>query len=129
MNQLTRIPPSEWGVMEVLWNEAPLSAAEIGERLPPESDWNVKAVRAFLDRLIRKNAVSRRKTHGIYVFEPLIKRSDSLRQESRSFLDRFFQGNPMSMISHFVENEQLTSKDIERLKTIIKSKDTNNTNK
>jgi predicted transcriptional regulator len=77
--------------MEVLWNESPLSAAEIGERLPPEADWNVKAVRAFLDRLIRKDAVTRRKIHGIYVFEPLIKRSDSLRQESRSFLGRFFR--------------------------------------
>lgn len=119
MSKQIRIPPSEWVVMEVLWKESPLSAAEISERLPHESQWNAKAVRAFLDRLLQKDAVLRRKVHGMYVFEPLIRRDDSLRQESRSFLDRFFQGNPISMIRHFVENESLSEADIRRIKQIL----------
>lgn len=119
MSKSIRIPPSEWVVMEVLWDESPLSAAEVAQRLPRESEWNVKVVRAFLDRLLQKNAVSRRKIHGMYVFEPLVRREDSLRLESRSFLERFFQGNPISMISHFVENETLSEQEIERLKQLL----------
>jgi len=116
-----KIAPTEWEILEILWEKAPLSAAEIFENLPPESDWNVKTVRAFLDRLIRKTAVNRRKVHGIFVFEPNIQRSKCLKWESRSFLDRFFRGNPVSMISHFLQEENLSIEDIARLKNLLES--------
>jgi len=114
-----RIAPTEWEVLEILWAEAPLSAAEVFEKLPPDTEWTVKTVRAFLDRLIQKQAVTRYKVHGIFVFEPMIERSKSLRWESRSFLDRFFCGNPVSMISHFLEQEQLSEHDLARLQKLL----------
>ena len=113
--------------MEILWSESPLSAAEIAERLPADSGSNVKAVRAFLDRLLQKDAVTRRKIHGMYVFEPLIRREDSLRQESRNFLARFFHGNPISMISHFVENETISEEDMRRLQEMLEKRKKNQT--
>jgi len=116
-----KIAPTEWEILEILWEKAPLSALEIFENLPPESDWNVKTVRAFLDRLIRKTAAKRRKIHGIFVFEPNIERSKCLKWESRSFLDRFFRGNPVSMISHFLQEENLSSENIARLKNLLES--------
>jgi len=118
-----RIAPTEWEILEILWAGAPLSAAEVFDRLPPGTDWTVKTVRAFLDRLIQKQAVTRYKVHGIFVFEPVIERTKCLRQESRSFLDRFFRGNPVSMISHFIEQEQFSDKDITRLQELLKTTD------
>ena len=122
MSRPTKIPPSEWEIMEILWSESPLCAAEIFERMPSDTSWTVKTVRAFLDRLLQKEAVSRRKIHGMYVFEPVVRRTDCLRQESRSFLDRFFNGSPISMIAHFLEEEQLDEKDVKRLRNILKSR-------
>ena len=52
-----RITASEWGIMEVLWHQAPLSAAEVFERLAGKTSWNIGTVRAFLDRLEQKKAV------------------------------------------------------------------------
>ena len=120
MSKPTKIPPSEWEIMEILWNESPLSAAEVFERMPTDTPWTVKTVRAFLDRLLQKEAVSRRKIHGMYVFEPVVRRTDCLRQESRSFLDRFFNGSPISMIAHFLEEEQLDEEDVRRLRNILR---------
>ena len=114
-----KIAPTEWEILEILWEKAPLSASEIFEHLPPESDWNVKTVRAFLDRLIRKTAVKRRKIHGIFVFEPTLERSKCLKWESRSFLDRFFRGNPVSMISHFLQEENFSTEDLARLAKLL----------
>ena len=116
-----KIAPTEWEILEILWEHAPLSAAEIYEKLPPENEWNVKAVRAFLDRLLTKTAVKRRKIHGIFVFEPDIERSKCLKWESRSFLDRFFRGNPVSMISHFLQEENLSPEEIARLKKLLET--------
>ena len=119
LDEQVRIAPTEWAVLEILWSGSPLSAAEVFDRLPPDTDWTVKTVRAFLDRLIQKSAVTRYKVHGIYVFEPVVERTKCLRWESRSFLDRFFRGNPVSMISHFIEQEQFSEKDIARLQKLL----------
>ncbi|MCL2640745.1 MAG: BlaI/MecI/CopY family transcriptional regulator [Phycisphaerales bacterium] len=126
MSKQTKIPPSEWEIMEVLWSESPLSAAEVFERMPTErggASWTVKTVRAFLDRLLQREAISRRKIHGMYVFEPLIRRHDCLRQESQSFLDRFFHGNPISLIAHFIEEENLNEQDVQRLRKLLKKRE------
>ncbi|UCE46282.1 MAG: BlaI/MecI/CopY family transcriptional regulator [Phycisphaerales bacterium] len=116
------ITPAEWDIMEVLWQQAPLSAAEIYEILQTQTDWTVKTVRSFLDRLVQKKAVRKDKIHGMNVFRPIPKRSQCLRQESESFLKRFFQGNAVSLVRHFVEQESLSDQDIARLQELLRKK-------
>ena len=116
------ITPAEWDIMEVLWRQSPLSAAEIYETLQAQTDWTVKTVRSFLDRLVQKKAVRKDKIHGMNVFKPIPKRSQCLRQESESFLKRFFHGNPVSLVRHFVEQESLSDQDIVRLKELLDKK-------
>lgn len=116
------ITPAEWDIMEILWRQSPLSAAEIYETLQTQTDWTVKTVRSFLDRLVQKKAVRKDKIHGMIVFKPIPKRSQCLRQESESFLKRFFHGNPVSLVRHFVEQESLSDQDIVRLKELLDKK-------
>ena len=113
------ITPAEWDIMEVLWRQSPLSAAEIYETLRDQTDWTIKTVRSFLDRLAQKQAVRKDKIHGMIVFKPIPKRSQCLLQESRSFLQRFFQGNPVSLVRHFVEQETLSEEDVVRLQALL----------
>lgn len=119
MSKRIHITPSEWDIMEALWRQAPLSAAEIFDALPNGIEWNVKTVRSFLDRLVRKRVVRKEKVHGMNVFLPVPKRGACLRGESRSFMDRFFQGNPVSLVSHFLEHEGLSDDDLERLRRLL----------
>ena len=116
------ITPAEWDIMEILWRQSPLSAAEIYETLQAQTDWTVKTVRSFLDRLVQKKAVRKDKIHGMNVFKPIPKRSQCLRQESESFLKRFFDGNPVSLVRHFVEQESLSDQDIARLQKLLDKK-------
>ena len=116
------ISPSEWEVIEVLWEQSPLSASEIFEALKDHTTWNNRTVRSFLDRLEQKEAVAKEKKHGVNIYKPLLKREQCLRKESRSFLDRFFSGNPVSMMSHFIEKEKLSSEQIEKLQKLLETK-------
>jgi len=116
------ITPAEWDIMEVLWQQCPLSAAEIYEALQAQTDWSIKTIRSFLDRLVQKKAVRKQKVHGMTVFKPIPQRSQCLRQESESFLQRFFQGNPVSLVRHFVEQEALSDQDIARLQELLDRK-------
>ena len=108
--------------MEVLWQQSPLCAAEIYEALQAQTDWTIKTVRSFLDRLVQKKAAQKDKIHGMNVFKPIPGRSLCLRQESESFLKRFFQGNPVSLVQHFVEQESFSSQDIARLQELLNKK-------
>ena len=116
------ISPSEWEVIEVLWGQAPLSASEIFEELKDHTAWNNRTVRSFLDRLEQKKAISKDKKHGVNVYTPLLKREQCLRRESRSFLERFFSGNPVSMMTHFIEKENLSNEQIEKLQKLLETK-------
>ncbi|MBN1972884.1 MAG: BlaI/MecI/CopY family transcriptional regulator [Sedimentisphaerales bacterium] len=116
------ISPSEWEVIEVLWEQSPLSASEIFEMLKDKTTWNNRTVRSFLDRLEQKKAVAKEKKHGVNVYIPLLKRKQCLRKESRSFLERFFSGNPVSMMSHFIEKEDLSNEQIEKLQELLETK-------
>jgi len=122
MSKATKIPASEWEIMEVLWGQSPLSAAEILERMGAATSWSVKTVRAFLGRLQRKKVVSRRKIHGTYVFDPAVRRGDCLRLESQSFIDRFFQGNSVSLIAHLLEEDRLDTADVQRLRGLLEQR-------
>ena len=116
------ITPAEWDIMEVLWQQSPQSAAEIYESLQAQTDWSIKTIRSFLDRLVQKKAVAKQKVHGMNVFKPIPQRSQCLRQESESFLQRFFQGNAVSLVRHFVEQEALSDQDIARLQDLLEKK-------
>jgi len=120
--QPVSITPAEWDIMEVLWQQAPLSAAEIYEILQTQTDWSIKTIRSFLDWLVQKEAVCKQKIHGMNVFKPIPGRSECLRQESESFLKRFFQGNLVSLVHHFIEQESPSDQDIARLQELLEKK-------
>lgn len=117
------ITPAEWQIMEALWRKSPLSAAEIFEAIQHRTDWGKKTIRSFLDRLENKKTVRKDKVHGINVYKPIPDRSKCLRCRSQSFLFRYFQGNVVSLIGHFVEQESLSRQDIVYLQEILAKKE------
>ena len=116
----------EWKIMEVLWAQSPLSASEVHEMLPKQHDAHVKTVRSLLDRMLKKEAVSREKKHGVWVFLPASDREACLMNESRSFLQRFFRAQPVPLIAHLVQNDMLSDEDLRELRTLIDEHKINN---
>jgi hypothetical protein len=51
------ISEAESHVMEVLWQQAPLSSEQIVDALQQHSDWHEKTIRTLLNRLLSKGAV------------------------------------------------------------------------
>ena len=53
-----RISDAEHAVMEVLWEEAPLTAQDVAERVDPARGWSAATVKTLLGRLLAKRAVA-----------------------------------------------------------------------
>ena len=119
MSTLPRISDAEWEVMQIVWDSSPIGAAEIVEKLSPETDWNHRTIRTMLNRLVSKGALSYREVGNRYLYRPKVKREQYVKAQSRSFLEKMFSGDAASMLVHFVESEALSTDDLARLREVL----------
>lgn len=123
MSKPVNISESEWEVMDVVWKKAPVAAGEIVEPLSRKNKWHTRTVRTLLDRLVRKGALRIEKDGRRYLYRPAMSREECVRQESRSFMDRVFGGEPASMLINLVKTTELSSEEIKKLKKILSEKE------
>ncbi|MBU4200785.1 MAG: BlaI/MecI/CopY family transcriptional regulator [Verrucomicrobia bacterium] len=122
MRKPPRISEAEWQVMKIIWKEQPLTADQIIQRLADKTPWHRKTIKTLIGRLVRKGALRFEKLDRQYRYWPLLKEENGIRGESRSFLDRVFDGALQPMMAHFVRHQKLTPKDIQELQAILKQK-------
>ena len=117
------ISDAESVVMEVLWREHPLSAEEVVEALAETMDWQEPTVKTLLNRLLKKRAIAADRDGRRYLYRPLLERADYIHAQSKSLLDRLFEGRVAPLVAHFSERRKLTRKDLDELKRLIKELD------
>lgn len=114
------ISPSEWTLMEVLWKTSPKTATEVFKELQSSTGWALNTVRTMLSRLVEKGVVSSHKRPDAAMeFSATLERKTFVKAESRSFLKRVFRGAEDALLLHFVENSQLSAKEVEKLKRVF----------
>ena len=118
----TKISPSEWEVLNALWDRAPATAAEVFEALPQEKEWHAKTVNTFLARLVEKRIVEVRRDGRSNVYRPRKTREQCVRAEGESFLNRVFRGAFGPMLLHFVEKAKLSKEEIRELERLLREK-------
>lgn len=118
-----RISSAESVVMEVLWRKSPLGADEIVAALSRSQDWSDKTVKTLLNRLLTKKAIAATRDGRRYIYAPLIQRRAYVQNESRSLLDRLFDGRLAPLVSHFAETKQLSKDDVAELKRLVRKLD------
>jgi predicted transcriptional regulator len=114
-----KITSAESAVMEVLWGSGPRDAEEVTAALAQSQAWTETTVRTLLARLVQKKAVEKAKEGRRYLFRPLIARADYVHAESKSLIDRLFEGRLGPLFAQFSEREELTDADIAELKALI----------
>lgn len=117
------ISDAESLVMEVLWNEHPLSAEEVVAALAKTMDWQEPTIKTLLNRLLNKGAIAAERDGRRYLYRPLLSREDYVHAESKSLLDRLFDGRVAPLVAHFSERRKLSKKDIGELKRLIEGID------
>lgn len=125
MNQLPNITESEWLVMETLWGEAPLTAAQIVERAQAEKRLVGTTIKTLLRRLISKGAVGftvDEHNAKLYHYFPLVTEQACVAKKSRHFLSLYYKDNVKKLFSAFVDNSNLSDEEIENLQKMLERK-------
>lgn len=119
MTNLPQISEAEFEVMKVIWKYAPINTNQVTEHLTKTTDWNPKTIHTLLKRLVTKGAITYEKQSRIFVYTPLIKETEYIHQESKSFIKRFFHGDIFSMVSSYLEDDNLSETEINSLRELL----------
>jgi BlaI family penicillinase repressor len=117
------ISDAEWQVMNVVWDAQPLTAQEVIARLADQADWAPPTVKTMLHRLVRKGVLTYERQANRYVYRSRVRRSDCIKQASRSFLDRVFGGESAPLLAHFLRSANLSPDEIAQLRQILNEQD------
>ena len=116
-----RISAAEHEVMEVLWRESPLTAAEVAERVPSDRGWSLRTVKTLLSRLLATRALVHEEEGRRYLYRPAVPREDYVAEESRRLLDRLFDGRISPLVAHLAERDVLSEADIAEIEALLKA--------
>jgi BlaI family transcriptional regulator, penicillinase repressor len=122
--KLPAISEAEWGVMKVLWEREGewLGAGEVIEPVAGERRVHHRTVRTLLARLVKKGAVETRGAGGgAYQYRARVGKEEVVREESRSFLSRVFDGNAAPAVVHFLNEAKdgLSAEELRELRGIL----------
>jgi BlaI family transcriptional regulator, penicillinase repressor len=119
---MNNISDSEWKVMKVLWKGSPKSGSEIVEALESDTDWNPKTIHTLIRRLVAKGAISAKKENTFYSYYAAVTEDECVKEETKTFLEKCFNGSFNMLISNFIKDEKLTEQELEELRSLLDSR-------
>lgn len=120
MGQIPKISNAEWEVMKIIWNNFEITSTNIIQELKDKAQWKPTTVKSLISRLLNKNAIGFKKLGNEYLYFPLVSEEECIKLESKSFVDRVFNGSIKSMLLNFAESKEISEADINELKNILK---------
>jgi BlaI family transcriptional regulator, penicillinase repressor len=116
------LAPAEWEVMKVLWDEGPLAARDVFDKLPKDRGWAYKTVKTLLSRLVAKGALAYDQIGNSYLYRPAVDRTEVTRQEVRSVFQRLISEASSPVLAQFIDEAELSDAEIRQLKRRLDAK-------
>jgi BlaI family penicillinase repressor len=116
------ISESEWTVMKIIWSEPPKTLQDILGSLK-HTGWSTTTIQTYLARLVKKGALATERQGKRYLYYPAVSERDCQLAESRTFLNRIYDGSLSQMVKGFVKSGSLSQEEWEELKNLIASQE------
>ena len=111
---------SEWYVLSCLWEQAPQSVMQLVAALHERVGWAKSTTITTLHRMEEKGLVRWETAGRSRVYWPCVEREQATRQETRSYLDRVYQGSVGLMLSAMTDGKSLSRAEIDQLYEILR---------
>lgn len=108
---------SEAKVMEIIWENTPISAKEISLKASETIGWNKNTTYTVIKKLETKGFI-KREDPG-YICTPLVSQNQMQKVEAKSLLKKVFGGSRKALFSALIDDEPLTKDEINELRKLI----------
>ena len=115
---LSKLPPRERQIVDILYERGALAVAEVCEALPDPLSGS--AVRAMLKRLEDKGYVQRTESDRGFLYRPVLSDSVAKKSALSEIVRVFFNGSPASAASALLGmSKQLKDDDLNEIEAMI----------
>ena len=111
---------SEWYVLDCLWTRAPMTVMELVAALQEKVGWAKSTTITTLTRMEAKGLIRAEIQGRGKRYYPCMDRQDAAQAETRSFLDRVYQGSVGLMVSAMAREKALSGEEIDALYEILR---------
>ena len=120
MNQKINLSDGEWKLMNLLWEKAPCTIAQLVFALKDDTGWTKGTVFMMLSRMTDKGAVRFEKGGRSKLYYPVLKKEDAAYHETGSFLSKVYNGSIGLMVASMAGQKEIKKKDIDELYDILR---------
>ena len=113
------LTPTEWNLMECLWEHSPRTGREAVEYMAQSVGWSRSTTLTMLRRMTEKGFIEAHEQDGLTVYSPLIRREDAVLRETEGFLNRVYHGSLSLLLSNLTQKQHLTQAEIDELHAIL----------
>ena len=119
MEELT-LTHSEWNVLDCLWDRSPMTVMELVAALRERVGWAKSTTLTTLRRMEEKGLVKVETAGRTRYYTPAVERRGAAARETRSFLNKVYQGSVGLMVSAMAQDKALSQDEIDALYEILR---------
>lgn len=109
-------------VMDVLWEKDEATVAQMRELLGGTKKPAYTTVLTVLQKLEKAGWAKHRADGRTYIYSTKRSRETEGTKSLKGYLDRVFQGNPLLLFEHLMDDERIDSQTLDTLKKMIDNK-------
>ena len=114
-----KLTSSEWNILNCLWDGSPRTVMQLVGELEKTVGWARSTTITTLHRMEAKGLVRCEQAGRSKAYVPLVERDRAVLAETRSFLDRVYQGSVGMMMSAMMKQEGFSRAQIAQLRAIL----------
>ena len=114
-----KLTGGEWSVLDCLWAESPQTVMQLVSRLGERVGWAKSTTITTLRRMEEKGLVHCEIVGKGKSYTPAVEQEQAVISETRSFLDRVYQGSVGLMMSAMARRQELSPEEITELREIL----------
>lgn len=120
MKRNISLSDGEWKLMNLLWEEAPRTIAQLVSTLKDDTGWTKGTIFMMLSRMADKGAIRYEQGERSKLFYPVLKKEDAASYETENFLSKVYGGSVGLMMASMAGQKALSKEDIDELYAILR---------
>jgi predicted transcriptional regulator len=112
----------EWAIIQAVWASEPCAAPTVQEALTKQKGWSYSTVKTMMDRMVDKGLLRAERIRNLMLYSSAITRKQAQGSEIMKAVKRAFDGALTPMMQFLLESNNLSSRQLDELERMIKSK-------
>jgi len=119
MAKTPKISDAEMQVLQALWDQSPMGATDLADRIGPANGWSLATVKTLLSRLLAKGAIQAESEGRRFRYRPAVKRETVAGRQAGRMVERLFGGRVSPLVAQLAEQRELDPDDLAELEALI----------